>query len=120
MSETTTAHELEPARVRKLIAEGAQVVDVRTEDEREAARVPGSIHIPLERLQESADRLDRDRPVVFYCRGGDRSRLAADAFAASGWDAATMAGGIAAWKEQGLPLEPEDGEVRAPSGLPPR
>lgn len=119
MSETTTANELEPARVRELLEQGAQVVDVRTEDEREAGRVPGSLHIPLERLQESAGELDRDRPVVFYCRGGDRSAMAADAFAASGWDAATMAGGIAAWEEQGLPLEPEDGEVRAPSGLPP-
>lgn len=116
------AHELTPARVKELAERGeAQVVDVRTEAERDAARVPGTAHIPLERLEEAAPaELDRERPVVFYCRGGDRSAMAAEAFSASGWQASSMAGGIVAWAEEGLPVEPEAGEIVSPSGLPPR
>lgn len=120
MTDEATTHELPPARVRELLEAGrAQVVDVRTDEEREAGRVPGSTHLPLERLGEAQDELDRERPVVFYCRSGDRSAMAADAFRASGWDASSMEGGIVAWAEGGLALEPEDGEVGSPSGLPP-
>ena len=45
--------------------------------------------------------------------------MAADAFAASGWDAHSIEGGLLAWAEAGLPLEPEGGEVADRSGLPP-
>ena len=44
---------------------------------------------------------------------------AADAFAESGWDAHSIAGGLEAWAEEGLPLDPEDGRVAERSGLPP-
>lgn len=114
------AEELTPERVRELAESGdAQVVDVRTEAEHEAAHVAGDVHLPLELVSEAAE-LDRDRPVVFYCRSGDRSAMAAEAFRASGWDASSMEGGLVAWAEAGNPLEPEDGEVISPSGLPPR
>ena len=58
--------------------------------------------------------------VVLYCRSGDRSGTAAAAFAASGRDAHSIAGGLLAWTEAGLPIEPEDGHVAERSGLPPR
>ena len=37
--------------------------------------------------------------------------MAADAFAAGGFDAYNLGGGLLAWKDAGLPLEPEGGEV---------
>jgi len=37
--------------------------------------------------------------------------MAAQAFRASGWDAYSLDGGIAAWVEAGLPIEPQDGHV---------
>ena len=55
--------------------------------------------------------------MLFYCRSGNRSGMAAEAFREAGYDAHNLAGGIEAWAEAGRPLEPEDGEVRAP--LPP-
>jgi rhodanese-related sulfurtransferase len=92
-------------------ASDVQLVDVRTAEERDAGRIPtDTAHIPFEEL-------DRERPVVFYCRVGERSAAAADAFAASGFDASSLAGGIVAWQESGRPVE---GEVGHPSGLPPR
>jgi rhodanese-related sulfurtransferase len=95
-----------------------QLVDVRTQEERDAGRIPDDTsHIPFEELQARAAELDQDRPIVFYCRSGDRSAIAAEAFAASGFDAASLAGGIVAWEESGGPIE---GEIAHPSGLPPR
>lgn len=94
-----------------------QLVDVRTPEEREAGHIPDdTAHIPFDELQARAGELDRDRPLVFYCRGGDRSASAADAFEASGFDASSLAGGIVAWEEAGRPVE---GEIGHPSGLPP-
>ena len=94
-----------------------QLVDVRTPEEREAGRIPDdTAHIPFDELQARASELDQGRPVVFYCRSGDRSANAADAFAASGFEASSLAGGIVGWAESGRPIE---GEIGQPSGLPP-
>ena len=113
--------ELLPEQVAEMARGGeAQLVDVRTPAEHEAGHVEGALHVPLDELPTAASSLDRDRPVVFYCRVGERSHLAAEAFKASGWDAHSMGGGLVAWQEQGLPLEPEDGEVAPHSALPDR
>lgn len=88
-----------------------QVVDVREDYEREAGHMPGSRHIELERLASEAESIDRERPVVFYCRLGARSAMAAQAFRASGYDAYTMAGGLERWAAEQRPLSPEDGHV---------
>jgi rhodanese-related sulfurtransferase len=104
--------ELSPARVAELMRDGAQVVDVREPFEREAGRIPGdSAHIELDRLGEEADSIDRERSVVFYCRSGNRSALAAQAFAAAGYNAHNLDGGLKAWVADGLPIEPADGRV---------
>jgi rhodanese-related sulfurtransferase len=84
---------------------------VREDYEWEAGRVEGARHIELERVASQASTIDREKPVVFYCRLGARSGMAANAFRRAGYDAYSMDGGIAAWHEQGLPLEPSDGHV---------
>jgi rhodanese-related sulfurtransferase len=112
--------EVTPAEAKTLIDSGAQLVDVRTGEEFEAGRIPGSRHVPLEDVRSEASGLDRDQPVVVYCRSGERSGMAADAFAASGWQASSIAGGLVAWADEGLALEPENGSVVERSGLPPR
>ena len=117
MADQATEHDLKPQLVSEL--SDAQLVDVRTPAEYDASHIEGARHIPLEELQDAARDLDRTRPVVFYCRSGDRSQLAVDAFRASGWDAYALSGGLLAWAEDGLPLEPEGAEVAPHSGLPP-
>jgi rhodanese-related sulfurtransferase len=96
---------------RKLIDDGAQLVDVRADHEWEAGRIAGAKHLPLAELAGRTDELDPERPVVLYCRGGTRSTMATDALAAAGFDAAKLSGGIVGWGEAGLPLEPEGGYV---------
>src|SRR5215210_4851245 len=106
------ADDLTPARVAELLRGGAQLIDVRELHEREAGRIPDdSAHIELDRLTGEADAIDRERLVVFYCRTGSRSAMAAQAFAAAGYDAHNLEGGLKAWAAEGLPLEPVDGRV---------
>ena len=106
------AEDLSPARVAELMRDGAQVIDVREAYEREAGRIPGdTAHIELDRLTDEAGSIERERPVVFYCRSGSRSALAAQAFAAAGFDAHNLDGGLKAWVADGLPFEPAGGRV---------
>jgi rhodanese-related sulfurtransferase len=105
--------DLEPARVATWMADdaGPQVIDVREADEREAGHIEGTRHIRLAELTARADSIERNRPVVFYCRVGARSELAAQAFRASGFEAYTMIGGLIRWVAEGRPLTPEGGHV---------
>ncbi len=96
---------------RKLIEEGAQLVDVRADHEWEAGRIAGAKHLPLDELADRTEEIDRDRPVVLYCRGGNRSTMAAAALADAGYDASKLTEGIVGWAKDGLPLEPEAGYV---------
>lgn len=105
----TEAREISRDEARKLVGEGAQLVDVRADHEWEAGRIPGAKHVPLAELNERTGEIAQDRPVVLYCRGGNRSTMAAEALAAAGYDAAKLTGGIVGWEEEGLALEPEGG-----------
>jgi rhodanese-related sulfurtransferase len=100
--------DLSPERVRELLEAGEiQLVDVREPYEWEAGRIPGARHIEMERLASQAETIDPDRPVVFQCRIGSRSGMAAQAFRAAGFDAYNLRGGLLAWSDRELPMEPE-------------
>jgi rhodanese-related sulfurtransferase len=115
----TSETELVPERVRELAEGGeAELIDVRREYEWGEGRIAGARQIEMNKLSANADSIPKDRPVIFYCRSGNRSGMAAAAFREAGYDAHNMAGGITAWAEAGLPLEPGDGrvaEARPPS-----
>ena len=99
-------------RAKALIEAGeVQLVDVREPYEWEAGRLAGARHVELERLASEAESLDRDRPVLFYCRLGARSGMAANAFRRAGFDAYSVDGGLTEWDRRGHPLEPEGGAV---------
>jgi rhodanese-related sulfurtransferase len=88
-----------------------QVIDVREPYEREAGHIACTVHIPLVELTARAGEIDRKRPVVFYCRVGARSDMAAQAFRASGYQAVSMLGGLVRWTQEQRPLVPENGHV---------
>ena len=55
-------------RVRQLVDQGAQVVEVLERRQYDLAHLPGAISIPAwELTRERAEELDRERPVVLYC-----------------------------------------------------
>ncbi len=108
----STEIEIDPRRAAELAGAGeAVLIDVRTDEEVAAGYIAGSSHIGLGELSARAGELPADRPVVFYCRVGARSLMAAQALRAVGRDAYSMAGGLVAWVGDGLELEPEDGHV---------
>ncbi len=60
--------EIRREEVRKLVAEGAQLVEVLPSPDYEEDHLPGAIHLPLKKIDSKAsDVLDRNRTVIVYC-----------------------------------------------------
>lgn len=108
-----TSIEIEPADLARWLEQEppAEAIDVRETYEREAGHIEGTRHVSLNELTGAAQSVPRDRPVVFYCRVGARSLMAAQAFRAAGFDAYTMSGGLLRWAAEGRPLVPDGGHV---------
>jgi rhodanese-related sulfurtransferase len=111
MAEAATPKEVSRAEAREMVAAGAQLIDVRADHEWEAGHLPGATHIALPELAARAAEIDKDRPVILYCRSDNRSDMATTALAEAGYDAAKLAEGATGWEEEGLDLEPEGGYV---------
>ena len=80
---------------------GCVILDVRSAQELEIARLPGVVHIPLERLSFEMDQLPRDQQIVVMCHHGSRSLMATLALRQAGFDnAVNLRGGIHAWSRQ--------------------
>ncbi|MBT8246314.1 MAG: rhodanese-like domain-containing protein [Acidimicrobiia bacterium] len=84
------------------------LLDVRTPEEFNEVRVPGSINVDFYAADFASqlDTLSKDVPYVVYCRSGNRSSQTMDIMRDLGftevWD---VDGGIISWNEAGLPLE---------------
>jgi rhodanese-related sulfurtransferase len=117
-----------PAEAHALMQGGARLVDVRTQPELlYVGRIPGSVGIEWQTypgnrpnpdfLEDLADAVPKDQPVMFLCRSGARSHSAADAATRAGWrecynvlegfegdkDAAQHRGTVGGWRKAGLP-----------------
>jgi rhodanese-related sulfurtransferase len=103
--------EVSREEARKMVEEGAQLVDVRADHEWDAGHIAGAVHVPLPELPRRTAEIDNDRPVVVYCRGGNRSSMATAALTDAGFEAVKLTDGIVGWSEDDLPLEPEGGYV---------
>jgi len=98
----------------ELDAGGVVLVDVREPAERDDQGViSGAVHVPRGMLEFYADPsspahvsdLLPERRVILHCASGGRSALAAVTLAAMGYrDVAHLDGGLAAWREAGLPV----------------
>ena len=84
------------------------LIDVREDNEWLRGRLPGSVHLGRGILERDAhEQLPAlDAEIVLYCGGGFRSALAADSLRTMGYtNAASMAGGVRGWVEEGRALE---------------
>ncbi len=87
-----------------LSADPPAVLDVRTEREWLDKRIEGSIHIPLNQLQERRHEVPDDRMVIVHCATGYRSSIAVSLLQHyDKRDHADLVGGIAAWEAAKLP-----------------
>jgi rhodanese-related sulfurtransferase len=87
-----------------LLADGAELIDVREKDERDTGYIAGSRNIPYRLLALGEADVPHDRPVVTICETGPRAAIAASILAAHGFDARAVAdGGIYSWQASGRP-----------------
>ena len=101
------AKEVCPTSTRRLLNEGATLIDVRdTADVAECAfDVPGVINIPLSELEQRWSEVPRDHPVVFACDSGVRSLKATYFLQYQGYtNVCNMSGGILKWSAKGFPI----------------
>lgn len=107
ITETTTA------KVEARLSEpNLTLIDVREQDEYRASHLPGALGVGRGILEyHIADLVpDADQPIILYCRGGNRSALAADSLQKMGYtNVASMTGGYRKWNEEARP-ESQDGD----------
>ncbi|MGA8667742.1 MAG: rhodanese-like domain-containing protein [Candidatus Dormiibacterota bacterium] len=76
-----------------------QVVDVRNPSETDEGSIPGASILPVPRLRDLMQTLDRSRPTVVFCAGGYRSSIAASLLRRAGFgDVSDILGGYHAWE----------------------
>ena len=83
------------------------LLDVRTDNEFAQGHLQGAQQIDFYRddFSDALDKLDREQPVLIYCRSGNRSGKAAKKMKAMGFYAVyNLEGGIGAWSKRGKPV----------------
>ncbi|MBW8059612.1 MAG: molybdopterin-synthase adenylyltransferase MoeB [Solirubrobacterales bacterium] len=104
--------EIEPFEAAEEIEGDVVLIDTREPHEFEEARIAGGKLVPPGLLGDeiAAAAPDKSARTILYCRSGSRSAKAAEQMQALGYeDVASMAGGILAWQEQGLPVIATEG-----------
>lgn len=89
--------DLDGAAARKLVQDGALLVDVRTPGEFASGHITGATNIPVQEIERRIGELGpKGRPVVLYCRSGARSAQAARILTAAGYVAHNL-GAMGRW-----------------------
>ncbi len=93
-------------KAKRLLDEGAILVDIREADEHAREKIAGARHLPLSSLEEAELAAREGKPVLFHCKSGARTRTHASRLArkVGGCDAYIVEGGLEAWKSAGLPV----------------
>lgn len=91
----------------RLMNDEALILDVREDNEWAIGRIPNARHIRLGQLADQLAQLEkfRDKPVVVYCRSGNRSARAGAMLKKAGFsNVNNLTGGIVAWEQANLPI----------------
>ena len=84
----------------------AFILDVRTLQERSQGFIPGSVLIPIDKIEKRLNEVPKNRPVVVYCAVGSRSRIVAQALSGRGYpEVYNMRDGISGWYHNGFPIQ---------------
>lgn len=85
------------------------IIDVSDPKEYERAHLPDSKNIPLQKLLENNDKMEkhRDKNIILTCQTGSRSATAARHLKKSGFENVfVLNGGLTGWQKENLPVEP--------------
>jgi len=80
------------------------LIDVREPDEHAAARIPGAVLCPLSSFDPDNLPTDPAKALIVSCAAGGRSMRAAERCAEAGMRVMNLTGGLAAWRQAGLPV----------------
>jgi phage shock protein E len=82
---------------KRLLSEGATVVDVRTPAEYSEDHVRGALNLPLNQLAERIDKTvpDKGKPLLLHCHSGGRSAIARARLKSLGFEHVHNLGGLA-------------------------
>ena len=100
-------NEVNTLEATRLMNEEALLLDVREDNEWAVGRLPNAKHIRLSELSKRLSELEKfkDKPIVVYCRSGNRSARACALLKKSGFaNPNNLAGGIMAWEQANLPI----------------
>ena len=91
--------QMQPEDARRLVTEGAKLVDVRSVGEFGSGHLPGAVNIPLQELGTKASKLGaKDKPVVLYCASGTRSAMARSVLKGQGFTQVFNLGAMSRWE----------------------
>lgn len=94
--------EVDPAGLQTMAADGALVIDVRTDAEVARGMIGGAQHLPLHMLPVRESELPKDKPIIIYCQSGGRSAQACAFLSSKGFtDVYNLQGGIMGWVRAG-------------------
>ena len=71
-----SSNSIECPEARQMVANGAQLVDVRSPAEYSQGAIPGSVNVPLQAIHQAEHVLDKGKAVIVYCASGMRSSQA--------------------------------------------
>jgi len=101
---------VDETRERLAANQDARLIDVREDNEWDAAHAAGSTHLGKGIIERDIEASvpEKNTELILYCGGGYRSALAADVLQQMGYtNVFSMAGGWKAWKDSGAPIEGE-------------
>ena len=113
------AKQICPSTTRRLVSEGALLVDVRERDEvaRTAFDVPAIVNIPMSELEQRWSELPKNRELVMVCEVGERSLKATYFLQFHGFSkVSNMNDGLLKWMRKGFPVIGERHEETATVG----
>ena len=99
--------EVSVAETRERMSAGARLIDVREDNEWDAAHAAGAKHMSRGIIERDivGEFPEKDTELILYCGGGYRSALATDMLQKMGYtNVYSMAGGWRAWNEANAPV----------------
>lgn len=90
--------QVSPDEARRLVKEGARLVDVRSRAEYASGHLPGSINVPVDELASKLEALGpKEQPKVLYCASGTRSAMARSMLKGHGFTQVFNLGAMSRW-----------------------
>jgi len=105
-NQATGLPDRDPALAKKLVSEGAVLLDVRTAEEYSGRHLDKAVNIPVDNLTAQMSEVekltsgDKSKPIVVYCQAGGRAGRAKTMLTAAGYTQVTNLGGIDDWDKK--------------------